>query len=446
MNRLHPCHGLAIKNTEHPTRNQRGASLVELLVVVAMMGIVTMGVTDLSLWVIKSNNSSKFQQERVMQHEEIRQHLSVAANCQATFGPLGNLNGPQTFNNFDFRNGDGSVAFVRNTPRGVGQVRIDSTELQTFTNSSTESAELRIGYSSSLTVVGPNQTSAQQGLMLIRLERDPAGNLLRCLSQAMMSDGIWRHVSSAPADIFFAGGNVGIGTSQPGSILELSSNLSWRLDGLRIRDTATTPNGWATIRMDAAAGNATKSVGIHFGGDASGNNQLRFARLGDNFGTWEANPVNFDMDAPGDSLLVDGSGNVGIRTGSPTHAVQVGVAGANLGGLASYWTTFSDARLKQVEGPIQNANAIVKSLTGHYYRWKSGQDRSRQVGVLAQEVEQVLPEVVRTGADGIKTVDYSKLTAVLIESNKEMLHRIETLERRLKAQEQRMRVPATEKH
>ena len=42
------------------------------------------------------------------------------------------------------------------------------------------------------------------------------------------------------------------------------------------------------------------------------------------------------------------------------------------------------------------------------------------MGVVAQEVEQVLPELVKTGQDGIKTVDYPKLTVLLIEATKQL--------------------------
>ncbi|MCX6105712.1 MAG: tail fiber domain-containing protein [Proteobacteria bacterium] len=59
-------------------------------------------------------------------------------------------------------------------------------------------------------------------------------------------------------------------------------------------------------------------------------------------------------------------------------------------------------------------------LHGYYYFWKDGSDQTRQVGVVAQEVEKILPELVRTGSDGIKTVDYPKLTAVLIEGTKQL--------------------------
>ena len=61
----------------------------------------------------------------------------------------------------------------------------------------------------------------------------------------------------------------------------------------------------------------------------------------------------------------------------------------------------------------------LSRINGYYYQWKdASKDQSVQVGVIAQEIEAVLPEVVSTDVEGYKSVDYSKLTALLIEVNK----------------------------
>ena len=53
------------------------------------------------------------------------------------------------------------------------------------------------------------------------------------------------------------------------------------------------------------------------------------------------------------------------------------------------------------------------------------------IGVIAQEIESVLPEVVTTRDNGYKAVKYEKLVALLIQSNKELLERLETLEKKI---------------
>ncbi len=99
--------------------------------------------------------------------------------------------------------------------------------------------------------------------------------------------------------------------------------------------------------------------------------------------------------------------------------MQVGNAGDGSEARANGWYMFSDARLKtnlkEIDKPIEKLEAIH----GYYFNWKDGEDQSLQVGVLAQEIEEVLPEIVSTDAEGYKSVDYSKITALLIEVNKQ---------------------------
>jgi len=123
---------------------------------------------------------------------------------------------------------------------------------------------------------------------------------------------------------------------------------------------------------------------------------------------------------PANMLEVIGNADVmgflGIGVSAPTAQLQVGSSGDGSVALANAWNTFSDIRLKRDLAVIPHALDKLLELHGYYYFWKQGSDQSRQVGVVAQEVEAVLPELVHTGSDGIKTVDYPKLTALLIES------------------------------
>ena len=62
---------------------------------------------------------------------------------------------------------------------------------------------------------------------------------------------------------------------------------------------------------------------------------------------------------------------------------------------------------------------------------EEGKDQDRQIGVVAQEIEEILPEIVSTDVEGIKSVDYSKLSALLIEAVKTQQEQIEALEARI---------------
>ncbi|SRR5258706_10192989 len=83
-------------------------------------------------------------------------------------------------------------------------------------------------------------------------------------------------------------------------------------------------------------------------------------------------------------------------------------------------TQNSDARLKTNIQPLANVLNRLTSLNGYSYNWKNEQlDQSRQIGLLAQEVENNFPELVKENDKGVKSVNYSGLIPVLIESIKE---------------------------
>ena len=108
------------------------------------------------------------------------------------------------------------------------------------------------------------------------------------------------------------------------------------------------------------------------------------------------------------------------------------------GDVIAYSTTVSDKRLKDDVETIENASEKVSKLRGVEYTWNEGSRKGqREIGVIAQEVEEVVPEIVHektlpfAGDKTYKTVDYEKLVALLIESNKEQQDIIAQLEERI---------------
>jgi hypothetical protein len=100
--------------------------------------------------------------------------------------------------------------------------------------------------------------------------------------------------------------------------------------------------------------------------------------------------------------------------------------------FATIFTSLSDRTQKENIIPIKNALNIVNNMNGVYYDWVDGHNQS-SVGLIAQEVEKVLPQVISTNDDGLKTISYGNIVAVLIEAIKEQQIRIERLEDRLNA-------------
>ena len=104
----------------------------------------------------------------------------------------------------------------------------------------------------------------------------------------------------------------------------------------------------------------------------------------------------------------------------------------------------SDIRLKTNIKPLEKALDKVLTLNGITYEWRTSEfperhfDSKAHIGVVAQEVEKVLPELVNTDENGYKSVEYANLTPVLIEAIKEQQaiidqqnKRIENLEKML---------------
>ncbi|MBO4601875.1 MAG: tail fiber domain-containing protein [Salinivirgaceae bacterium] len=169
-------------------------------------------------------------------------------------------------------------------------------------------------------------------------------------------------------------------------------------------------------------------------------------------------------DTRSSALIVYKNGNTEFRGNVyPTNSVQniwTGATSYDLGTDANRWNTVyanvinatngeiqtSDKRLKTNIKPLERALDKVLTLNGVTYEWRVKEfpnknfDSNRHVGVLAQELEAVLPEAVETGADGYKSVNYSNITPVLIEAIKEQNKKIEELEAKLKEMDELKRM------
>ena len=94
-------------------------------------------------------------------------------------------------------------------------------------------------------------------------------------------------------------------------------------------------------------------------------------------------------------------------------------------------TAYSDITLKKNIELIPNALDKVLSLRGVTYNRTDIENEPKQSGVIAQEVEKVLPEVVDTNEEGIKSVAYGNMVGLLIEAIKEQQQQIDELKRKL---------------
>jgi hypothetical protein len=132
------------------------------------------------------------------------------------------------------------------------------------------------------------------------------------------------------------------------------------------------------------------------------------------------------------------SGNANITIGATSNVAVFTTGGLNITGdisatgnvTALNVNSLSDATLKTNVEPITNAGAVVDALNGVGYDWKDGSGHA--YGMLAQKVEEVLPEAVNTDANGIKSVNYQMVIPFLVETVKELRQDIAEIKSQLK--------------
>jgi len=152
-------------------------------------------------------------------------------------------------------------------------------------------------------------------------------------------------------------------------------------------------------------------------------------------------------------LTMTSGGVVNLATNNNTGAVNIGTLGdrtttigINSGTskviidavnvqITNGITVSSDIRLKENFEPMSDALELVSQLNGTYYTWKkdAGTDRPRKLGFIAQEVEKIIPELVKTDSEGMKSVDYVSVVPVLVEAIKNQQKQINELKALLHA-------------
>ena len=261
------------------------------------------------------------------------------------------------------------------------------------------------------------------------------------------SDDTLQFGASQDLKIFHDGSNSVIRDSGTGN-LQLSGSQVDIKGGADEGETMATfvDNGAVSLFHDNSVKIATTSTGVTVTGSiANASGDMTIDVAGD---------LTLDADG-GDILLKDGgtqfgliansSSNLEIHSsiqdkdfivkgndgGSTITALTIDMSGAGAATFNNDITAFSDRRLKTDITNIENALPKVMRMQGVYYKRNDVEDAKEQVGVIAQDMETIVPEVVLTADDEMQTksVDYGKLCAVLIESIKELKAEIDELKK-----------------
>ena len=195
-------------------------------------------------------------------------------------------------------------------------------------------------------------------------------------------------------------GRVGIGTTTPASQLDVS--------GVGATIISRSTSGPSYFKLYNGGNNIYISL--------DNNNSFTYRLM-------QAGNFLFKNSANVDLMTILSTGNVGISTTSPSEKLDVN---GNIKATAFLYS--SDISLKKNIKPIENQLDKVLSLQPVSYSWKAN-DKT-DVGFVAQDVENIFPEVVHTNeTTNLKSIDYAKLTVYLVQAIKEQQKEIEQLKK-----------------
>jgi len=220
-----------------------------------------------------------------------------------------------------------------------------------------------------------------------------------------------------------ANANVGIGTTSPDAQLNLAGG-SWDL---------TNTEG------DFKIGNDTYrlKMGIALGGGGAGDSRVR-AVGGTN---------RLMLGTGADDVLTISGTSVGIGTMAPDNLLTVNGSADKPGGGS--WGTFSDRRLKTVNGNFTSGLDQILKLKPVRYRYKDDnalgiQDREEHVGFVAQEVQRVIPEAVTTNSKGYLLVNNDPILWAMLNAIKEQQGQIQRQQEQIRVQQVQIRAQRTQ--
>jgi hypothetical protein len=207
-------------------------------------------------------------------------------------------------------------------------------------------------------------------------------------------------------------GNVGIGTTSPQNKLSVTGR-AYVSDRVGIGTTNLEP---ATLNI--AAGSGTEIMTD----TATGNNNLDIATPASVGGRIHLSP----RENTNTLILHDGAVGLGTAT-NPGNILYV-VQGSSTDPIADAWTTYSSIRWKENLQPLTGALNKVQQLRGVQFSWK--QNKKRDIGLIAEEVGKVIPEIVVYEDNGkdAKSIDYGRLTTILVEAIKDQQAEIRSLQ------------------
>ncbi len=456
--------------------SRQGSGLIQVLVVAGITGFLSIAIASLLTSSMRGQRAVEVRDAVRITETELLSHLSDSTACTRTLGGLSPLAPGASVT--QIKRADNSVlhdvgAIIQNNMLRLGSLQLRGYVPHDVAVPTAGRALLVIRLEPLGDPVGPKEYVRNLG---INAELNGSNQIINCTATGSSGSQFWLSSPSVADGIYTASQFVGIGTATPAFPLTVQSNNgSYTVANFRGTNSAGASIIFSDLNSTISPG--IGAVGNHLTLWSNSVERIRVTESG-NVGIGTSNPqhpihvmataadggiiasshpsaptgnvVQMFVDHATDAgvlnyghngglpsgridlrvenvprLSVLQNGNVGIGTVSPSYKLDVN------GTIRGYGITdSSDIRLKHDVQPLQNDLDKILNLQGVSYYWNDAETHGdrKQVGVIAQEVEKVYPELVETDKQGMKSVNYSHFVAPLIEAVKTLYKRLTGVE------------------
>lgn len=204
--------------------NKFGFGLVEVLIAVGLVGIISLAVMSLTTNTMKSQKGIQAKDQQRDTTAELRQLVTNKTACLNSFGGQNPQVGFSVVNLKDALNAN---KYSINTNDKTGLLSFREFRVDGWAADAGYTTQGNAEFKVKLSKVGDTGTvkDIRPDVITLRIKRDGAGNITECYAIGDSGDGFWQASSANPSDIFYSGGKVGVGVTDPVATLDVAGSV-----------------------------------------------------------------------------------------------------------------------------------------------------------------------------------------------------------------------------